>query len=454
MKIIPFVHEGLGNSSYVVDLGNGEAILVDPDRSVRRYLEVIEARGLKVAGVLETHLHADFVSGSREIGYHSGARSLAAAAAHLRVPHLPVEGGQTVTLGGAEITIIGSPGHTPEHVSYVMRTASSPPLLFSGGSLIVGGAARTDLISPEMTETLSRAQFRTLHQAFSVLPDETLLLPTHGGGSFCSTGASGERASTLGQERRDNPLLAMRDEDEFVTWFPTTFPAVPDYFFRLRAVNQAGPRFRSEIAMPGPLEPASFAEQIHSAVVIDARSKEDYARGHISGALNNTLRDDFAVWLGWLVPAGAHLLFVTEEASVERLVDESLLVGYEDFAGWLKGGMAAWERTGMQVSAIDLAGAVQAKDYLMQGAVALDVREPDEYAAGHIPDAVHIPLGRLAQSIDRVPSGRPVVVYCGHGERASTAASILEDAGFRDLVNLDGGIGAWEEAGLGISTKE
>ena len=453
MKTIQFVHEGLGNSSYVLDLGNGTAVAVDPDRSAARYLDTLRENGLRLSGILETHLHADFVSGARELTSATGAPIFLAKDAGSRLPVQAIQGGQTFQVDGAEVLALASPGHTPEHLSFVVRPAAGTPLLFSGGSLIVGGAARTDLLSPELTEPLTRAQFQTLRRAFSALPDDTLLYPTHGGGSFCSTGAGSERTSTLGRERRDNPLLSFEDEDEFVSWFPATFPAAPGYFFRMRAVNQAGPRLRSEIAMPPPLAAEEFARLLGGAAVVDGRSKEEYARGHIPGALSNPVRDDYAVWLGWLLPENTNLLFVANSGDIDRMIDQSFLVGFEGLTGWLKGGVEAWQASGREVRRLDLVDAARARKLLLDGAVSLDVRQPDEYAAGHIDGAIHIPLGELAENTQRLPHDRPVVVYCGHGERASSGASLLEGAGFRDLINLDGGIGAWQTAGYPLGNQ-
>ncbi|MCH8850425.1 MAG: MBL fold metallo-hydrolase, partial [Chloroflexi bacterium] len=258
MNVVPFVHEGLGNSSYLVELGERKAALVDPDRDVGRYLQAAASRGWNIDAIFETHLHADFVSGAREAAKATGARILAPQAGGYAFPIEGVSAGDRVRFDGVELEAIASPGHTPEHLSYVIHTEGRPPWLFSGGSLIVGGAARTDLIAPEQTASLTRAQFRSVTEAFASLPDETLLFPTHGGGSFCSTGAGGERTSTLGRERATNPLLDWDDEGEFVRWFPTTFPATPAYFFRMRPINQRGPRLRESIAMPPALAPDEF----------------------------------------------------------------------------------------------------------------------------------------------------------------------------------------------------
>jgi hydroxyacylglutathione hydrolase len=451
MDLVPFVHQGLGNSSYLLGIDGRRAVAVDPDRSVARYLRAAEERGWRIDYVLETHLHADFVSGARELIAAAGARVFLAAAAGSRVPHEPVSPGGVALLDGVQVEVVGSPGHTPEHLSYVVRRVAGPPLLFSGGSLIVGGAARTDLIAPDLTDSLTRAQYHTVREAFAHLPDETVLLPTHGGGSFCSTGGGVDRSSTLGWERRTNPFFAFDDEEEFVAWFPTTFPATPDYYARMRVINRAGPRLRREVPLPRPLASDGFDAARRGALVVDLRERHAFARGHLPRSLSNALRDAFAVWLGWLVPDGTTLLFVAEsEADVLAAVDEALLVGYESFAGWLEGGVAAWERSGRPLQSTRLATPEEARAALQDGAFAIDVREPDEYAGGHLPGALHLPLGDLYRRLDEIPPDRPVLAYCGVGDRASTAASLLERAGIGPILNLDGGFEAWVRAGFRV----
>jgi glyoxylase-like metal-dependent hydrolase (beta-lactamase superfamily II)/rhodanese-related sulfurtransferase len=446
MKVIPFVHEGLGNSSYLVDLGEGEAAIVDPDRTTARYLAAAEAHGWRIVAVIETHLHADFVSGVTQLGVDGVPYLLLPEAAEARFPHQPLVPGTCLRLGKREVEVIASPGHTPEHLSYVIRGPAGAPALFSGGSLLVGGAARTDLIDPEQTDALTRAQYRTLTRAFATLPDETRLYPTHGGGSFCSAGGGHDRTSTLGRERATNPLLAYPNEEMFAREFPATFPAAPDYFFRMRAVNQAGPRLLGEIPPPPPLDPAAFDAVRSDALVVDARPKEDYARSHIAGAISIPFRDAYATWLGWLVPPEMPLLLVTDGVALERVVEESLLVGYERLAGWLASGMNAWHAAGLPVATTALVDSAAARAAVLDGAVVVDVREPDEFAAGHIEGARHMPLGSLPSTLSQLPRDRPILAYCGHGERATTALSLLEQAGFSGpLLNLDNGFGAWEE---------
>jgi hydroxyacylglutathione hydrolase len=447
-KVIPFVREGLGNSSYLVQVGEKEAALVDPDRSVDRYLKAAQERGWQIISIFETHLHADFVSGAREVAHRTAAKLYAPAQAQLRFPHKPVEEGQKVQTGSVHVEVVASPGHTPEHLSYVFFPERQPPALFSGGALIVGGAARTDLISPQMTEPLTRAAFKTLHTAFSSLGDETVLYPTHGGGSFCSAGGGSKRVSTLGEERAQNPLLSIKDEEEFARWFPSTFPpGVPDYFYRMRPINQAGPRLRREIAVAPGLSPAQFAKAQTGALVLDVRLYGEYAEAHVPGSISNAFRAGYATFLGWVVPPNIPLLLVTGSVPLEQVIEESLLVGYEHFAGFLEGGMAAWKSDGLPVQHMEVVDARQAHKALLNGAAALDVREPGEYASGHIQGAIHIPLGKLQTRLGDVPRDCPIVAYCAAGLRSATALSILERAGYRDLLNLAGGAGAWRDSG-------
>ena len=346
--LVVFVHEGLGNSSYLLRVDKHAAIAVDPDRNAGRYLQAAERRGWRIVGVLETHLHADFVTGSLEIRHATKAPIHLAAAAGAGFEHRGVEPGERFEVGDLEVEALATPGHTPEHLAYVVRSGTPAPRLFSGGALIAGGAARTDLISPDLTESLTRAEFRTLHHAFSTLPDEAELLPTHGGGSFCSVASAKSRTSTLGAERATNPLIAMSSEDEFAKWWPSSFPGVPAYFSRMREVNRKGPRLISEIVQPEALTPARFeAARRDGALVVDCRPPDEYGAGYVEGSLSIAFREAYSTWLGWLVDADATLLLVTGDVPVRAVVDASLLVGYERFAGFLVAGST---RGGRRVS--------------------------------------------------------------------------------------------------------
>jgi rhodanese-related sulfurtransferase/glyoxylase-like metal-dependent hydrolase (beta-lactamase superfamily II) len=449
MEVLWFQHEGLGNSSYLVQVAAGKALVVDPDRRVRRYIEAAEQRGWQIVAALDTHIHADFVTGGLDLRALTGAELYWPKGAEVGFAHRGLVAGERLDVGDVEIEVRATPGHTPEHTSYVLRAPgpTALPHLFSGGALIAGGAARTDLLSPEMTEALTRAQFRTVHEAFADLPDETLLRPTHGAGSFCSAGAE-TTATTLGVERMRNPLMRRTDEDEFVKWWPTTFPAIPAYFSRMREMNKSGPRLVSEIPAPPQLSPKAFmAAAAAGATVVDVRPGEAYAAGHIEGALAIEYRDAFATWLGWLLPAEAQLLFVCDGMPLELVLEESLLVGYERFAGVLQGGMDAWISQGLPVRSLPMIGPQDTVPWLELGASPVDVREPDEFELGHVAGATHIPLGALAERAAELPAGRPLLTYCAMGFRSVTAASVLERLGIGPVVNLRGGYGAWRQAG-------
>jgi hydroxyacylglutathione hydrolase len=443
VRVELFLDENLGNGSYLLAVSPAEAVLVDPDRRVDRYLRRAKKLSLEIVGALETHLHADFVSGALELAERTGARAYVAEAAGVGFPHRGVRPGDRLEVGSVEIEVRGAPGHAPEQVAYVVAgAADESPAAFSGGALIAGGAARTDLISPEDTEGLTRAAFRTLHETFADLPDETELYPTHGSGSFCSSGSRGDRhISTLGEERRSNDLLRVEDEEGFVTSWPTTFPGTPAYFHRMREVNRIGPRLRREIGDPSPLDVASFAQaQRDGALVVDARPHRAFAAGHVPDALAIPFRDHaFATWLGWLVPADtAVALVIPHEADPADVMDECLLVGFDRFAGFLQDGMQAWAGAGLPTASyqeVDPAAVVTLRD---GGAVVLDVREPTEYEEGHVEGAIHVPLGALPRRLGALPRDRRIVVYCSGGDRSASAVSVLERHGVEGAANVGG----------------
>jgi hydroxyacylglutathione hydrolase len=429
------VDEGLGNSSYVVDLGDGRALAVDPARHPGRYVAEAERRGLTVAFAVETHLHADFVSGLRELA-GLGATMLAPRDGGYAYPLRGLGDGEEVDLGGLSLRALATPGHTPEHLSYLLLDGRRPVALFSGGALLPGAVARTDLTAPEQTEPLARALWRSLHERILTLPDELPVYPTHGAGSFCSASVDGRRTTTIGHERAANPLLAAADEDAFVRLLLAGYGAYPPYFLRLREVNRRG------AALYGPGEPAlcplPLAEvqrlREESAWVVDARRIAAFAEGHVPGAVSIALRPQFGTWLGWLVPDDVPLVFVLDDDQDRAdLVRQARNVGYERLAGELDGGMAAWLRAGLEVERTAMAPVGAA-----HGAV-VDVRQAAEFAAGHVPGAEHVELGAIAP--DRVPAG-PLALMCAHGERAMTAASILARAGRRDATVLVGGPGS------------
>lgn len=433
---IVFVDEGLGNTSYLVGVGGGRALAVDPSRHPGRYLAEAERRGLEIAYAAETHLHADFVSGAGELG-SLGAAVLAPVAAGGRAGVRGLEDGEEVDLGGLTLRALATPGHTPEHLAYLLSDQRRPVALFSGGSLLVGAVARTDLIAPEQTEDLARALWRSIQERILPLPDDLPVYPTHGSGSFCSAPAGGDRTTTVGRERRANPLLAAPDEDAFVKELLAGLGTYPPYFLRLRPVNRDGPRLYGpgEPVLPR-IAPRHVALLLSAgAWVVDVRPAGRFAAGHVPGSLSIALRPQFASWLGWLVPGDAPVVVVADDGQDRAdLVRQARNVGYENILGELDGGIEAWRAQGRPVEATAVTPVER-----FEGRV-VDVRQRHEYEAGHLPGAVPVELGSMAAG--RVPSG-PVGVMCAHGERAMTAASLLAGAGRRDVTVLTGGPGDW-----------
>jgi hydroxyacylglutathione hydrolase len=445
--LIPLVDEGLGNCAYLAGLGDGRALAVDASRDLRALREVAARRGLKVAFTADTHLHADFLTGAVQLAADEGATVLAAAAGHRAFPHTPLADGDEIDLGGLTLRALATPGHTGEHLSYLLLDGSRELGVFTGGSLIVGSAARTDLPSAGRAGELARAQYRSLRR-LATLPDATAVWPTHGAGSFCSAPPGAARVSSIGAEKASNALLAAPDEDTFTRRLLASLGSYPAYFTWLAEANRRGPA--PVTGSPGlpPLTPAALRSLMGAGgQMIDVRPVADFAAGHVPGAVSIPLREQFATWLGWLIPDGVPLGFVLADGQDPAEVAwQALKIGYENLAGQLDGGMAAWQADGGPAEQTGLVTADR-----IGARPVLDVRQAAEYAAGHLPGAVHIELGDLPARIQDAPSG--AMVMCGHGERAMTAASLLQRAGHEGLAVLAGGAPDWAAA-TGMPLRE
>jgi hydroxyacylglutathione hydrolase len=440
--IVPVVDEGLGNSAYLVGLGDGRALAVDVPRDLRAVRAAAARHGLSVAFAADTHLHADFLSGALQLAAEDGARILASASGGRAFDYQGLADGDEVDLGGLRLRAWATPGHTAEHVAYLLLDGGTVLGVFTGGSLLVGAAARTDLSGPEQTESLARAQYASLHRLLT-LPDVTPVYPTHGAGSFCSAPPGADRTTTIGRERTGNPLLAAAGEDAFVTALQADLGTFPGYFLRLPEQNRRGPAARTSAPTLAPLTAAGVrAVQQNGGQVIDVRPVADYATGHIHGSLAIPLRDAFATWLGWLVPDPATPLVIVAGPgqALAEVAWQALKIGYENLAGVLADGMPAWETAGLPIAVTSLVAPGQ-----VDPGTVIDVRQESEYASGHLPGARNVELGSLPGRAPAV-TGRPVVLMCGHGERATTAASVLERAGHSAVAVLTGGPPDWAEA--------
>ncbi|MEV0074122.1 MULTISPECIES: rhodanese-like domain-containing protein [unclassified Amycolatopsis] len=438
--LLPLVDEGLGNSAYLVDLGDGRALAVDASRDLRTLNTAARRRGLRVGFAADTHLHADFLSGAVQLGHDTGATVLASTSGGRLFDHTPLADGDEVDLGGLTLRALATPGHTDEHLSFLLLDGKRELGVFTGGSLIVNSAARTDLLGPARTEELASAQYRSL-QRLITLPDTVSVWPTHGAGSFCSAPPGSERTSTIGDQKRANPLLTAPDEDAFVHDLLAGLGTYPAYFTRLSEVNRRGPAILAGAPPIPALSPATVRALLaDGATLVDVRPAADFAAAHIPRAVSIPLREQFATWLGWLLPDTTPLVFVlNSDQDPADIAWQSAKIGYERLAGHLAGGIAAWTGEGGQVrsTAFTTATRAPAGSYV-------DVRQAPEYRAGHVPGAIHLELGDLTAHAADVPTG--AIVACGHGERAMTAASLLERAGRTDLTVLDGGPGGYTRA--------
>jgi hydroxyacylglutathione hydrolase len=458
MDLELFQTPGLGDSSYLLASGR-EAVLVDPQRDAWRFVEAASKRGWRIRHVLETHVHNDYLSGALETRAAADAEIVAPARGGYEFEHRPADEGDSVEIGGLRLTALATPGHTPEHLAWLVTdlsttTASGPLAVFTGGSLLVGSVGRTDLLGPVLTDALTRDQQRSL-QRLAELPPATRVLPTHGAGSFCSTGpVGGEGTTTIGAEAFANPTfrLAEADADAFRAEALAGLGRFPAYYAHMAAMNRRGPRILGRLILPPALDPAAFAEKASAGVtIVDARDRETFAKGHIRGSLNIELDSSFAGYVGWLVPFAEPVLLVLPDVTdaLAEATTELLRIGYERVQGWLDGGLDAWAASGRAVSSYDTTSMRELAGERASGeanGVLLDVRQPIEWQdEGVVPGSRQIFVADLQTRVGELPEGEPVTVFCRSGHRAAMAASILDNAGVHVRLVSHGGAGSWPE---------
>jgi hydroxyacylglutathione hydrolase len=441
---------GLGHASYLVaDPDAGVAFLIDPDRNIETYLAAAARLGVLVTDSFETHVHNDYVSGSRALAELRPITVHAGKDAALAYPHASHTDGEVVNVGELAVRCVATPGHTPEHVAYLvadLRRSDDPQYLFSGGALLVGQIARVDLLGPKLAEELARSAYDTLRDRVLTLADYVAVFPTHGGGSACSAEVAGSRWTTLGFERRHNHVArsATGGFDGFRATIAEGLPIAPAYYAHVRALNARGAPVVSHAPLP-------FIRDIGAdSIRIDPRPPHLFGAGHRPGALNVVGNDSFAVRVGATVAFGSSIVILTTDAEqAERLRGQLAIVGYDDVRGYASPDPAPGEET-KRIEQLDVrAAAAQAAE----GALLVDVRERSEWDAGHAPGAVHIPYEELRERTHELPIDRPIVTYCASGARSSLAASILESAD-RGAANMRGGFTAWRNAKLPVSHEK
>lgn len=437
----------LSHASYMI-ASEGEGAVIDPQRDIGIYIDEAAKQGFQIRHIIETHLHADFVSGHRELAERTGAKIYLGSKAGAQFPHVPVGDGDELTLGSVKLKFLETPGHTIESISIVCdASASDDPIVFTGDTLFIGDVGRPDL-APDLTpQQLAGMLYDSLHEKLLKLPGNTRVYPAHGAGSLCGRQMSSERSSTIGKQRATNYALLAPSKETFVQLLTSELPQRPGYFAQEVEINRAGAAALTDLPPLAALSPEQVLEkQRAGAVVLDSRPPIHFAVAHIPGSLQIGLSGQFASWAGIVLGLNHELILVGED---EEHVKETRLrlarVGIENVSGYLDGGIASWIRAGCEpvfiphVEAHELRKLIEEDPGYLQ---LIDVRKPAEFESGHIPGALMRPVDQLVHVVD-VDLERPVAVYCKSGYRSSIASSLLERAGVKQVINLIGGYDAW-----------
>ena len=448
-EVVTIETPGLGDRSYLIHDG-GTAVVIDPQRDIGRVLQVAETAGVRISHVLETHIHNDYVTGGLALARAAGAAYVVAAAEQVGFSRTAAGDGDEIAAGGLALTVVATPGHTPGHLSYVLHEGAGDPVaVFTGGSMLFGAVGRTDLISAEQTEPLTRAQYRSVRRLAEMLPDQVAVYPTHGFGSFCSATPTSGDSSTIGTERQANVALTS-GEDAFVKKLIAGLGAYPRYYAHMGPANRSGPA-APDLSAPRRADTADLRRRIEAGEwVVDLRQRTAFARSHLTGSISFELGDPFATYLAWTIPWGTPLTLVGD---TPRQVAEAQLqlarVGIDHLAAAAAG--ATSDLAGGRLSSYGVCDfAALAAAWGRDGLIVLDVRRPDEWHAGHLPGAVHIPFWELEQRAGEIPPGE-VWVHCASGFRASIGASLLDRAG-RRVVHVDDDWSRATELGLPVTT--
>ncbi len=448
----------LAHASYLIG-SEGEAAVVDPQRDVDIYLKAAGEQNLKIRYIFETHLHADFVSGHKELAARTGATIYIGAQARAEFPHLPLTDGFEVKMGALRIRALETPGHTPESVCLVIldeQESTQPCAVLTGDTLFIGDVGRPDLSRTHTPRQLAGLLYDSLHQKLLTLPDAVKVYPAHGAGSLCGRAMRAERSSTIGTERLTNYALQIASRDEFIAQLTTNLPARPKYFLEDAEINRSGAATLTELPpLPGlsPAEVQTLLQQNASINVLDVRPSDDFAAAHVPGSIGIALSGQFASWAGGILGIHSKPILVGEtDAQIEEARLRLARVGIEDLRGYLAGGVAAWRRQGLPLAKTPQISVQELNQKLREGSVrpldVLDVRRESEWQAGHIAQVQCRALDTFAQRLPAMDRERPVAVHCKSGYRSMIACSLLERAGHRNVLNVAGGFDAWHAAGL------
>ena len=449
----------LAHASYLIG-SDGEAAVVDPQRDVDEYLAEASANGLQIKYVIETHLHADFVSGHQEIAARTGAQIIFGEKAGVAFSHRAVRDGEEIKMGNIVLRFIETPGHTPEGICVLVTDTENPeqpPKLLTGDTLFIGDVGRPDLAGGKgyTPQTMAEMMYDSLHGKLLKLPDEVEVYPAHGAGSMCGRNMSKETSSTIGEQRKFNYALKPMSKEEFVTMMTADLPEAPVYFPKDAEINRSGERGLSELQPPQPLTPQQVRQlRDEGHVLLDVRSAADFGAAHLPRSINIGLGGQFAMWAGSLIPLNASIVVIADTgAQVDETVVRLARVGMENVKGYLEGGVQSWREAGLPVDTIEQVTVAQLNEQMTNSDLQIvDVRRPAEYVGGHVPRAFNAPLASLEKSLGPLPlqKDKLTAVICAGGYRSSAAASLLQQKGFSNLLNVSGGTGAWINAGYAV----
>lgn len=453
--------DGIAELSYLVgDDSVGVAAVFDPRPDVDCYLQLAREKQVSITHIFETHIHADLVSGARELCARVTAKIFVSheGGARYGFDHEKIKDGDNFNLGSVLITVRHTPGHTPEHVAFLLAEkehSDAPWGVLTGDSLFVSSAGRPDLLGSGQEKKLAEQQFHTLRDFYLKLADGVIIYPAHGHGSPCGADIGDRLSSTIGYERRFNPFLQFQDVKGFTDYALSTAPPAPTYYPRMKKLNAQGPEVLGNLPLVRGLPPQFFQEAVEDKdnVLIDTRMMLAFGGGHIKGALSIGGSPELSIWAGWLLDPGTPILLVLEsDEKLNEIVRLFLRTGYNKFAGYLVGGMKAWNNSGFPLDEVRqmTVHEIQRAGEKLQ---LLDVRAPDEWKEGHIPNARHIFLGELREKLGDLDKTKPTAVYCDSGYRASIATSILKQEGFGCVSNVPGSWQAWKKAGLPVDGK-
>jgi hydroxyacylglutathione hydrolase len=449
----------LAHASYMLG-SQGEAIVVDPQRDVDLYLKAAEERGLKIRHVFETHLHADFVSGHRELAERTGATIYIGAQAGALFPHVAIQDGFELRLGKIRMRAMETPGHTPESVCLVIQDdekSSEPWAVLTGDTLFLGDVGRPDLSKTHTSQELAGLLYDSLHNKVMKLPDRVLVYPAHGAGSLCGRNMRAERSSTIGTERLTNYALQIKSREEFIRQLTANLPARPEYFAQDAQINREGAPALEKLPELQAISAQELKLLLEDGVVaLDVRPGELFVQGHVPGSINIALSGQFASWAGAVLGLNAQPVLIAD--SVEQIEEARMRlarIGLERERGYLKDGLQAWKQAGFSLAELPEMGVKDLQDKLQSAMIqVLDVRREPEWQAGHITGAAWWPLDNFRISTPEIDPSMPVAVHCKGGYRSIIACSLLRRAGLQNVINVSGGFDAWQEAKLPVAIEE